>query len=304
MSSYNKINQKTLVLGDYLELEIEGFLKDRKSQNLTKGTIQFYRNKLKEFLKYCETQEVKLVSQITPNLIRDYLLLLEERGHNSGGIHTYYRTVKTFLLWYEEEEEPENWKNPIRKVKAPRLVSESIEGVTREQFEALLAECENDYLGIRDKAILMVLYDTGIRANELCNIKLENINFIDNSILIEQGKGRKPRYVFFGKSTKKQLRKWIKLYIDTYLFTNQSGEKLVYIALRQIVRRIALKANLEGIGLHDFRRAFTLNCLNSGMAEITIARLLGHVNTVLIGRYAKQLKEHLQIAYKSPVDKE
>ena len=63
-------------------------------------------------------------------------------------------------------------------------------------------------MGERDRTILMVLMDTGVRADELCNIQLEDINLIDNSILIKQGKGRKPRFVFIGKRTRKQIRKY------------------------------------------------------------------------------------------------
>ncbi len=296
------INQKIL-LGDWLEIYVESFLKARKSENKTKGTVDFYRKKLKAFVEYCDSQEVKLISQITPSLLRDYLLILEDRGHNPGGVHTYYRAVKTFLKWYWEEEEVDS-PNPINKVKAPRIPQEVIEGVSREQFESLLNECENDFLGTRDKAILYTLYDTGVRADELCSIPLEDVNMIDNSILIRQGKGRKPRFVFFGKATKKQLRKWLGFrgLEGTYLFTNRSGDKLVYVALRQIVRRLVSKANLEGIGLHDFRRAFCLNLLQAGVPEITIARLMGHTTTALIGKYAKQKKEDLQLGYKSPVD--
>lgn len=68
MSTKSKIDQKIL-WEDYLEIYVEGFIKDRKSQNLSKGTIEFYKKKLKAFLEYCKSQEVKLVSQITPSLI-------------------------------------------------------------------------------------------------------------------------------------------------------------------------------------------------------------------------------------------
>jgi integrase/recombinase XerD len=303
MSSKTEINQVTL-LGDYLEIYIEGFLKDRKSQNLSKGTIDFYKKKLKRFAEYCNSQEVRLISQITPSLIRDYLIILEERGHNEGGVLTHYKSLKAFLRWYEIEEEPE-WKNPISKVKAPRVSTEPIEGISREEFDLLLKECtDNDFLGERDKAILYTLYDTGVRASELCNIALEDINLMDNSILIRQGKGRKPRYVFYGKKTKKQLRKYLKIrgVEGKHLFTNRSGDKMIYNTLRQLVRRLVMKADLRGIGLHDFRRAFCLNCLNKGIPEITIARLLGHTTTQLIGRYAKQSTLDLQNGYKSVID--
>lgn len=258
--------------------------------------------RLLAFVEYLDSQEVRFISQITPNLIRDFLLILEERGHNPGGIHGYFRSIKAFLKWYWEELEP-NSANPISKVKAPRVPVEPIEGISKEDFDLLLESCSTGFYGERDKAILYTLYDTGVRASELCNIDIEDVNFADSSILIRQGKGRKPRFVFFGKKTRKQLRRYISLRgrEGKALFVNKEGERILYITLREIVRRLALKVGIK-VGLHDFRRAFTLNCLNNHIPEITIARLLGHTTTVLIGRYANQKKEDLELGYKSPVD--
>jgi integrase/recombinase XerC/integrase/recombinase XerD len=227
---------------------------------------------------------------------------LEERGHNPGGVQSYNRAVQAFLKWYWEEEEPQR-SNPINKVKAPKVPIESREGVTREEFNSLMEECGNGFVGERDRAILSTLLDTGVRAEELCSITLEDLNLIDNSILIQQGKGRKPRYVFFGKSTRKQIRRYLKYrgIEGKYLFTTRSREKLAYSGLRQIVRRLEEKAGVE-VSLHDFRRAFCLECLKKGIPEITIARLMGHTTTQLIGRYAKQSTVDLQNSYRSIVD--
>jgi len=306
MSPNNLIDQKILLGEDYILIWVEQLLRAKKSENITKGTIKFYKLRLKVFTDYLETQEIKFISQITANTIRDFLLLLEERGHNSGGIHGYFRSIKVFLKWYWNEEEPIG-TNPISKVKAPKVLVEAIQGITKDEFQSLLDECSNnDFLGERDKAILKVLYDTGVRANELCNIRLEDINLIDNSIFILMGKGRKPRMVFFGKSTKKQIRKYLRLrgIEGTYFFTVRSGERIDYESLRGIIRRLALKADIKGISLHDFRRAFCLECLRKGMSEITIARLMGHTTTQLIGRYARQTTVDLMNSYKSPIDDE
>jgi integrase/recombinase XerD len=301
MNTSTKLNQ--IISQDYILIWVEQFLKAKKAENKTKGTIKFYKDNLKVFTDFLEGQEIKLISQITVYVIRDFLLILEERGHNPGGIHGFFRAVKAFLRWYWEEEEPEG-KNPIDKVKAPRVPVVAIEGVSREQFEKMLGECGKGFLGERDKSILKVLLDTGVRAEELCNIKMDDVNFTDNSIIIQQGKGRKPRYVFFGKSTKRQLKVYLKLrgIEKGYLFLNRSRERLDYYGLRQVVRRLGEKANLTGIGLHDFRRAFCLECLKKGIPEITIARLMGHSNTQLIGRYAKQTTIDLQNSYRSIVD--
>ena len=77
-----------------------------------------------------------------------------------------------------------------------------------------------------------------------------------------------------------------------------------YESLIGIIRRLSLKAGIKGISLHDFRRAFCLECLRKGMSEITIARLMGHTTTQLIGRYARQTTVDLMNSYKSPVDDE
>jgi len=147
---------------DYVEIQIEAFLNERKAQNLTKCTIDWYKRNLLPFLNYLDTQQIKFINQITPQTIRDFLLLCSERGHNEGGVAGRHRGIKAFLKWYWDEVEPD-YKNPIDKVKAPRVTVEPIEGISREEFNKLLEECSNDFLGIRDKAILMVYVLSYIR---------------------------------------------------------------------------------------------------------------------------------------------
>lgn len=296
-------NQLTLLGDDYLEIWIQAFLSDRKAQNLTKGSLRFYRFNLDGFAAYCESQAVKKVSQITPNLLREFLLYLGDNGHKAGGIHGFYRSVRAFLKWYWDETEPD-YKNPIEKVKAPKVAIEPIQGITKEEFETLVSVCDKSFLGERDKAILMVLMDTGIRAAELCGIKLEDINLFENSILVSQGKGRKPRTVFIGKRTRKQIRKYLKLRgtDGIYLFTNRSEDPLVYIALREIIRRLCLQAGIKGISLHDFRRGFCLASLQAGVDLLTLSRIMGHSGLSLLSRYAKQSNSDIASIYKSVID--
>jgi integrase/recombinase XerD len=300
----SKLDQQIFTGEDYVLVWVESFLKERTAQNLTKGSIKFYREKLKGFVDYLDTQEVKYISQITPNTIRDFLLILEDRGHNPGGIHTFFRCIKAFLKFYWDEVEPPT-KNPIDKVKAPRVPIEPIEGISLEDFDLLLEACARGrFTGERDRAILFTLLDTGVRASELCNINSEDLNLADSSILIRQGKGRKPRFVFFGKKTRKQIRKYLTLRgtEDNALFITRDRERLNYLSLREIVRRLSLKAGIKEPGLHDFRRAFCLACLKKGMNEISISRIMGHTTTQLIGRYAKQTAIDLMNSYKSPLD--
>ena len=134
METLQKV-QRTIKEDDYLTTWLEQFLHDRKAQSLSPNTISFYKVKLSMFSRFCDTQLIKNISQISSQTIESYLLWLEQEGHNKGGIHCYYRTVKTFLIWYWDEVEPET-RNPIERVKAPRLEIEPIKGVSLKPFKS------------------------------------------------------------------------------------------------------------------------------------------------------------------------
>jgi integrase/recombinase XerC/integrase/recombinase XerD len=288
----------------YLPMAVEAFLMDRKAQNMAAGTLYFYRMKLKLFGEYCGGQLIKTIDQITPDLIRQYLFHLENSGHNPGGIHACYRTLKTFLFWWEEEFEPEDWKNPIRKVKAPKVPVEPLEPVSQDDFEQLLSTCDKSWHGKRDKAILLTLLDSGLRAAELCALNLTDLELATGALEIRQGKGRKPRVTFMGRQARRVIRQWINVRGGESgpLFVTHQDDRLTYWGLRQIIRRHAAQAGIPEPGLHDFRRAFCLSQLQAGVPETTIARLMGHTSTQLIARYARQTSKDIQEHYHSPVD--
>lgn len=282
---------------------VDEFINDRRSQNIASSTIQFYKKKLSEFERYCLLFGITFVEEITTDLIRSFLLHLQEKGHNSGGVHTYYRSIKAFLNFYESEFEPENWKNPINKVKSPRVIQEPIEGIGIENVNKLIGVCDSSPIGIRNKTILLLLLETGVRANELLQINIEDVNLIDSSIIIRQGKGRKPRSVFFGSTAKRILRKYLRnLPIRGALFLTREGDRLKYGGLREIIRRLSLKAGIPEQSIHDFRRTFALESLRKGVDPFTISRLMGHTSLQVLSRYLRQTKGDLGGSYKSIID--
>jgi site-specific recombinase XerD len=115
-----------LAAEDDLTRQVEAFLLDRRIRGLAAGTLRFYRQILTLFQAFCAEQGAGMVSQLSPTLIRKYLLWLSETGHNAGGVHGCYRALRAFLNWWEEEYEPENWRNPIHKVKGPKVSAESL----------------------------------------------------------------------------------------------------------------------------------------------------------------------------------
>ena len=297
-------------VGDYLLTWFEAFLIDRKARGLASGTLRFYRFKLKLFSDFCETQVVTQISQLTPTLLRQYLLYLEETGHNAGGRHAAYRTLRAFLYFYEDEVEPAGWKNPIRKVKAPKVPTEPIDPVPIEDVSKMVKVCERGTItGDRDAAILLCLLDTGARASEFLAIDLNDTNQARGDILIRQGKGSKPRTVYIGKHSKRAIRRYLKHRQDNcealwVTHPRFGSERLGYDGLRGIITRRATAADVPEPSLHDFRRAFCLGMLREGTDIFTLAKLMGHESTAVLQRYLKQTNQDTEQAHRraGPVD--
>lgn len=293
---------------DYLTVWLEAFLIDRRAQNMTRGTLYFYQKKLELFTRYCDTQAVTHIHQVDAGVMRGFLLWLEGTGHNPGGCHAAYRAVKTFLRWWADEVEPENWRNPTERVKAPKVPLEPIEPISLDDVKALLSTCtRGEFTGERDRAIILALLDTGARASEFCAISLASANTTTGEILIRQGKGRKPRVVFLGKVARRQLRVYLKMRTDDNpaLWVTRAAAPLTVHGLNSTMARRARLAGIQRPGLHDFRRAFALNMLRAGVDIFSISKLMGHSSIEILRRYLKQTDDDTRRAHElgSPVDK-
>jgi integrase/recombinase XerD len=287
---------------------IDGFLLERKSRGLQERSIEFYRSHLKHFARWLSSQGITEIDRITPAVIRAFLLYLEATKHKPGGVHAYFRTLRAFLKWYQLEFDRADWLNPLRKVQAPKVPKEPLDPVSLDDIRALLAVCHGEkFTADRDKAVILTLLDSGVRASELLRIDFADCNTITGDILIRKGKGSKPRTVFVGRMTRRALRSYLKRRDDNSpaLFVTDEGERLSYDGLRAVMTRRAKLAGIPPPALHGFRRAFTMNMLRAGVDLVTISRLLGHGDLQMLLLYAKQNAEDLRDAHAhaSPADK-
>ena len=279
---------------------VNAFLVDRKAQNVAPGTVKFYHENLMSFVGFAGLSQVDQVLQINAPLIREYLLWLSEAGHNPGGCHASYRSLRAFLYWWEDEVEPEGWKNPIRKVKAPRVSIEPLEPIDLEVLRALLKTCQlKTFLGDRDRGIMLTLIDTGVRAKKLLRIDREDCDLITGEILVRKGKGGKPRSVYLGKRSRRAMRSYMKHRQDDFapLWITIHEDRLTYPGLRQIIRRRALAAGVPEQSLHSFRRGYALTMLRNGVDVFTLQKLMGHADLQVLRRYLAQTTEYLRIAH-------
>jgi len=129
---YPKIHEQTILeisQGDYISTTADSFLIDRQARELSKHTLRFYREFLRPFLEYCNANALGFIHEITADFLRRYFLAFGEK-HNPGGVHGAYRTLRAFFQWLVKEEvmAPE-WKNPMLKVKAPKVVLDPLEAI-------------------------------------------------------------------------------------------------------------------------------------------------------------------------------
>jgi len=291
-----------------IEFEVQSFLIDRRARGLAETTIGYYECKLGYLLRYMSAEGLSQVDQLTAQHIR--LLLLEYgRSHTPGGTAAVYRAIKAFLRWYELEADLASWRNPIRRVPQPKVDIEPLEPVSIETIRALLGTCTTRTLAdVRDRAIILALLDTGVRAREFTCLSYGDLDLLTGSLLVRRGKGGKARTVFMGRKTLRaymayQRRRGM---VDesSPAFGTLAGERLSYSGLREIVRRRARRAGIAEPSLHSFRRAFALSCLRNGMDVYSLQRLMGHSDLSVLRRYLAQTTEDLMASHRSsaPVD--
>ena len=239
---------------------INGFLVERRSRGLSKNTILYYSKELRYFNTYLNEIGVINLDDLTSNEIRHYLLGLSKR-RNKGGVHSSYRAIKAWLNWVWDEFEVEG-RNPISRVSIPAGKNHPLPGISISDVKKMINSCTTD-MGVRDKALLMFLVDTGARRAEVVSLNIEDVDFITGNVRIKHGKGDKSRTVYLGRKSRKALRKYIKsrkfeITPNSPLFATGDENRLSFSGLREIIRRRSVAAGIKEPGLHDFRRCFAV----------------------------------------------
>jgi site-specific recombinase XerD len=224
-------------------------------------------------------------------------------------VHAAYRSFRAFFNWYEEEVEPKEWRNPVRKVRPPKVRVEPLEPIALSDLKRLRDTCDRKgFIGDRDRAILLSLLDTGCRAAEFVALNVGDLNLATGTVMVREGKGGKFRTVFVGHGARREVVRYLRHRggpgPGEPLWSTMEGTRLTYGGLRQMVRHRAAKVGLPEPGLHSFRRAFALACLRNGVDVISLQRLLGHADLSIIRRYLAQTEADLAQAHQKgrPVD--
>lgn len=230
---------------------------------ISPGTAQFYRIKLGKFFSEVNVDSAK----------RQDIELFLLQFNNPGNRHAYYRAIRTFYNWLEETFD---LPNTMKKVRAPILSKLILPALTHEQVSALLDEVDN----VRDKAIIALFTESGLRLTELTNIKLKDIDW-DNHTIKVICKGGMERLAPFGGMTRKYLKSWLS---QTEVSSNVWGINKwgIISMLRRLEEATGITCNA-----HVFRRTFACLLRKAGVDTMTIKELGRWESIQMVERYTR-----------------
>mgnify|MGYP005728431275 FL=1 len=264
-------------------------------KGLSPNTVDSYISDLKKLSLYLQDSEISQQS------IENYFLDISDFNYSTSTKKRFYSSIRNFLKYLDEEEN-------ILQIKVSELRLKSIrklpEVLSIEDIEKMInAYKHDDFLNSRNKTIIDVLYSTGCRVSELCNINLSDLDLVDNSLKLK-GKGSKQRIVPIGSELKVNLLKYLKIrenFINSKgepLFLTKSRNNLDRTAVFRIIKNTALKASLDSnIHPHTLRHSAATHMLEGGCDLRTVQEFLGHSSVSTTQIYTKVTKEFLEEAF-------
>lgn len=293
-------------LNDSLEGCLKIFLLTCQVNNLSPRTIDDYCQKLGTFVNFCIREGIMMPEEVTANHIRFFLLEVQQRC-KPVSVHDYYGTVNRFFNWLVDEEVIE--QNPMARMHPPKVPKELIKPFKSQDIDDLLALCQNNFLGIRNRAIILTFLDTGLRLSELAGIQLQDMD-LDRGIIKVMGKGAKERLVRIGKKTQKAVLRYLLQRNDTFpcLWVTEERRPLHWEGIQTMIKRLGKRAGLKNVRCspHTFRHTFGPAMLRLGADMRTVQSLLGHSTLTMTLKYVESVNSEDAVERHkefSPVDR-
>ncbi len=275
-----------------LEAAIAEYLIACEVENKSPRTVQAYAETLRVFMRWVtlEPLAATVASFAVPDAYR-FLKAVADSGVAAGTRHRRFREVRAFFSWCVRMGYAP--RNPWLAIRTPRLEYRVIRPFAAAEIESLLAVCDPaTEFGCRNRALIWLLLDTGLRASEILRVELVDVDWAAQRIHVRHGKGRRQRVVPFGARPAVMLR----AYLDDFrgwapgcLFLRAVGRPrrpLHLFALTTLFDRLGARAGVADAHAHRFRHTFATWALEHHAREIDVQHLLGHATPHMLQRYA------------------
>jgi integrase/recombinase XerD len=277
---------------------LEEYIYHCLAKGFTKKTMKNKRQEFKHWKIYLkEKRGIDELGNITVHDLRAYVRLKQKDGLQPQSIVSMFKMIKAFFNWCVQEGYLK--ENIAKQVELPKQPKKVLNGFTPKEVRGMIdAFSYKNYIEARNKAIVAMLADCGLRAMELTGLK--SLNVKEDSILVD-GKGNKQRVVFISPALKKILIKYDRLkkqyfqdkFTDEYYFLNYLGKPLSHVGLYNIIRDAGDRAGVEKarVSPHTFRHFYAVQCVSSGIDVYSLSRLLGHSDISVTQRYLHTMSD-------------
>jgi integrase/recombinase XerC len=261
---------------------IDNFIKYLQiEKRFSDHTLIAYENDINQFMDFTSMQNQSELKEVSPMLIRSWIVELIDKGIENKSVNRKLSSLRSFFKWLKKEGIVET--NPLKTIVGPknskRLPSFAKESeLNKENLNHLFAD---DFEGVRDRLILEVFYQTGIRLSELINLKESDVS--QNSLKVI-GKRNKERIIPITNELKALIDQYraLKLTLEIQndvLFILKNGKKIYpKFVYRKINNYLGLVTRLDKCSPHVLRHTFATHMLNNGVGLETLREILGHAN--------------------------
>lgn len=268
------------------------FISAKEVEGCSNKTLKYYKEVLEKFINDID----KPIKETVTDEIRHYLMnYKEQRGCSLTSIDNIRRVFSSFYKWLEDEDYIA--KSPVRRIHKIKTLTQVKEAFSDEEIEKMREGCK----GIRELAIIELLYSTGIRVGELVNLNIKDMNFVERSCIV-LGKGNKQREVYFDVRTKLHIEEYLKTRDDDnealFVSKNKPYQRLTSATIELFVRNLGRSLNIEKAHPHRFRRSFASLAIDKGMPIEQVQRLLGHIKIETTMQYAIVKQSNVKFSHR------
>lgn len=278
-------------------------------RGLSENTIQSYKRDLSQYFSFLDEKEISSWEQVDRYLVLDFLEFLRNEGKSSATIIRMVSSLRKFHQFLRQERMTDN--DPMQHIDTPKKTQRLPKTLSIKEVEKIIESPDtNDALGIRDRAILEVMYATGLRVTELITLKLDDLH-LSLGLLQTVGKGDKERIIPLGDVA----IKWVNLYLEksrpellaknkkdktSILFLNYKGEGFTRQGIWKNLKVYVTQAGIEKeVTPHTLRHSFATHLLENGADLRVVQELLGHADISTTQIYTHISKKRMADVYKT-----
>ena len=264
-------------------------------KGLSKNTVKAYETDIKGFIKWINKNNKQSLLNIKESSVNQYISYLFSLKLKSSSVNRKISSLKSFYLFLLKKKLIRY--SPFSEVISPKQEKYLPASMSESEVEKLLNSPDaSKEIEQRDKAMIEMLYATGMRISELVNLKITDID-MNRSVIKVMGKGSKERLIPFGESASEALFNYLKIRKDSpskEVFISNRGKKISRVAFWQRIKVYLLRENLKiSISPHTLRHAFATHLLNRGADLRSVQLLLGHSDLSTTQIYTHIAKQRL-----------